>query len=68
MGTARQREQAETAYERAKAVKAMTDLICICGLQCRCGARERLRAIERSKRDDASRPDGPQPECWRSSQ
>ena len=26
-------------------IKAMTDLICICGLRCTCGARQRLQSI-----------------------
>jgi hypothetical protein len=39
-----------TDRDREAEVKAMTDSICVCGLQCSCGARERLRAIERDRR------------------
>ena len=37
-------EAPRTAPTEAE-IRAMTDLICVCGMRCSCGARERLQAI-----------------------
>jgi hypothetical protein len=42
MTTTRDREQAE-------AVRAMTDLICVCAMRCSCGAHQRLQVIQEAK-------------------